>query len=281
VSWDGSDEDKTTQALSPLLVLELAYDAWPTIQAYYENKSHEPSYADDTGFISDIADGLSALHRCGVIHGDLKPDNVLLFEEPSGTGKFVAKLNDFGFSKVSVTDDIRRGRSKYWDAPECLDDPSYTQERISASDVYSFGLVAMYIALGGGDPLEFEGLKAKDIERIKANDEARIIIGAKLRAHYQGLTGQEMALQSYISLMNETLERSPKKRLASLDGVRLRLTKEYGSQYPLYSISNAKADTGTRTQNSGNRISSSLGPLAGFSKLSMQVYRFQVLLTRF
>jgi serine/threonine protein kinase len=75
----------------------------------------------DTGFISDIADGLSALHRCGVIHGDLKPENILLFEEPSGTGNLVAKLNDFGLSNVSVTDDVRRGRSMHWDAPECLD----------------------------------------------------------------------------------------------------------------------------------------------------------------
>ena len=126
VSWDGSDEDKTTQALSPLLVLELASDDWPTIQAYYENGSRKMSYAVDAGFASDIADGLSALYRCGAVHGDLKPENILLFEEPSRTGNLVAKLNDFGLSNVSVTDDVRRGRSMHWDAPGCLDDPGYT-----------------------------------------------------------------------------------------------------------------------------------------------------------
>jgi hypothetical protein len=114
--------------------------------------------------------------------------------------------------------------------------PGYTQERISASDVYSFGLVAMYVALGGGDPLKSEGLKAKDIERIKANDEARTIIEAKLRAHHQGQAAQNMALQTYISLMNETLEGSPKRRLASLDGIRRRLTKGYISLCPFYNL---------------------------------------------
>jgi len=44
----------------------------------------------------------------------------------------------------------------------------------------------MYVALCGGDPLNSEGLKAKDIERIKANDEACTIIEGKLCAHYQG-----------------------------------------------------------------------------------------------
>lgn len=211
-----------------------------------------------------------------MIHGDLKPENILLFEEPSITGKLVAKLNDFGFSKVSVIDDVRRGRSRHWDAPECLKDPGYAQERVSTSDVYSFGLVAMYIGLGGGDPLKLEGLNVKDIERMKTNDEARVHIEAKLRAHYQGLATQDTALQSYISLMNETLESSPKRRLASLDGIRWRLTKEYSSQYRFYSLSDLISDIVTRMQNSGNKISSSLGPLAGSSELSMQVDPFQV-----
>jgi serine/threonine protein kinase len=238
VSWDGSDEDKANQALSPLLVLELAYHAHPTIQAYYGNANHKNSYADDIGFISDIADGLTVLHKCDVIHGDLKPENVLLFEEPADTGTLVAKLSDFGFSKISVRDDIRRGRSRHWDAPEGLQDPGYIQERVSnLSDVYSFGLVAMYIALGGRDPLNSEGLEPNDIDNMKANNEARAIIEAKLRAHYADLAYQDMApadtaLQSYISLLNDTLESSPTKRLASLDRIRRRLTKEYDWQYP-------------------------------------------------
>jgi hypothetical protein len=129
--------------------------------------------------------------------------------------------------------------------------PGYTQERISASDVYSFGLVAMYVALGGGDPLKSEGLKAKDIERIKANDEARTIIEAKLRAHHQGQAAQNMALQTYISLMNETLEGSPKRRLASLDGIRRRLTKGYIS-FARFIISNLTTDIVTHMQSSVN-----------------------------
>ncbi|KAK0719307.1 kinase-like domain-containing protein, partial [Lasiosphaeris hirsuta] len=53
----------------------------------------------------DAAAGLEALHAYGVAHGDIKPDNILLFpaREPSDRDtdrdtevRFVAKLNDFG-----------------------------------------------------------------------------------------------------------------------------------------------------------------------------------------
>lgn len=48
--------------------------------------------------MGDIGAGLMALHKCGIVHGDLKIDNVVVFtslERPSGS---VAKISDFGHS---------------------------------------------------------------------------------------------------------------------------------------------------------------------------------------
>jgi serine/threonine protein kinase len=46
------------------------------------------------GIALDIARGLSALHQCGVVHGDLKPANILAFLKP----ELHAKIADFSHS---------------------------------------------------------------------------------------------------------------------------------------------------------------------------------------
>jgi serine/threonine protein kinase len=46
----------------------------------------------------DVASGLECLHRCSVLHGDVKPDNILLFPRTGSdeSGSYMAKLTDFG-----------------------------------------------------------------------------------------------------------------------------------------------------------------------------------------
>lgn len=44
--------------------------------------------------------GVDYLHTCGVVHGDIKPANVLLKSDPFCPAGFVAKLGDFGLSRA-------------------------------------------------------------------------------------------------------------------------------------------------------------------------------------
>ncbi|PVH90891.1 hypothetical protein DM02DRAFT_708541 [Periconia macrospinosa] len=100
--------------------------------------------------ISDIISGLDAIHRDRFIHGDLKPQNILIFHH-SQEDRYTAKIADFGFS-----DDIEglpfgdegnpAGGTDYWNAPECFDPHAdFRTCRQPSRDLYSFGLVAMYI----------------------------------------------------------------------------------------------------------------------------------------
>jgi serine/threonine protein kinase len=50
------------------------------------------------GILVDVAEGLCYLHESGVVHGDLKPGNVLL--KAASQGRLTAKLADFGLRRV-------------------------------------------------------------------------------------------------------------------------------------------------------------------------------------
>ncbi len=72
----------------PYLVME--YLAGPTLGRLIEPGSGmEPRRA--AGLIAQVADGLAAAHDAGLVHRDIKPDNIMI-DSPTGR----AKLMDFG-----------------------------------------------------------------------------------------------------------------------------------------------------------------------------------------
>jgi serine/threonine protein kinase len=79
-----------------------------------------------------------------VIHGDIKPDNVLIFKNEHGD--FISKLADLGFSTLSMQEDelILLPRSNPWDAPEW----HHRGFRFSAAkkiDAYLFGALCLWL----------------------------------------------------------------------------------------------------------------------------------------
>jgi signal transduction histidine kinase len=74
-----------------------------------------------------LADALAAVHQVGVIHGDIKPDNVVVDSIRAPR----LKLVDFGFAGH------RRGGTLNYAAPECLKGAQTS----ASSDVYSLGMI--------------------------------------------------------------------------------------------------------------------------------------------
>jgi Protein kinase domain len=101
-----------------------------------------------------ICAGLSAAHGKGVLHRDLKPDNVII----DGRGK--VRLADFGLAAWSggiEKGDVRSGTPAYM-SPEQIEGREVT----TASDIYSLGLV-LYEIFTGKRP--FEGKSAAEYSK--------------------------------------------------------------------------------------------------------------------
>ncbi|XP_055352865.1 uncharacterized protein LOC129598823 [Paramacrobiotus metropolitanus] len=95
-----------------------------------------------------IAEGMTVLHSAGVVHGDLKPDNVLL------TREYQPKIIDFGLAnlccKASTVVDAEKGcdyevfcGTPAYMPPEsmvCDQEPTFKEPDFSG-DVYAFGIL--------------------------------------------------------------------------------------------------------------------------------------------
>lgn len=91
--------------------------------------------------LSQLIAAVSHAHQCGVIHCDIKPENVLLFDEDGGTR---LRLGDFGIAKAAIKTISGSGTGTIGHmAPEqAMGKPS------KRSDVFSIGLIA-YRMLSG------------------------------------------------------------------------------------------------------------------------------------
>eukprot|EP01112_Ceratiomyxa_fruticulosa_P004432 TRINITY_DN1498_c0_g2_i3.p1 TRINITY_DN1498_c0_g2~~TRINITY_DN1498_c0_g2_i3.p1 ORF type:complete len:244 (-),score=44.86 TRINITY_DN1498_c0_g2_i3:661-1392(-) len=113
--------------------LVLKYIEQGNLQKLLDTNKGQLSWEFKANLLLQIASGMSHIHSCGVIHGDLKPQNVLIGENNK------AYISDFGYSKTNLSSYITsiKGFAPCYSAVEV-----FKEEKMSkASDFYSFGVI--------------------------------------------------------------------------------------------------------------------------------------------
>ncbi|KAL9094148.1 MAG: hypothetical protein Q9165_003563 [Trypethelium subeluteriae] len=172
----------------PYLVVE--YSDYGTLCHYLKKQSH--SLDDRRELMLDVAAGIQSLHENRILHGDIKTENVLVFDanEPSGHGDTwrsqVAKLADFGHA---ILDTEGKGQNLHYlgttiyNAPEVegrsgsnvLTEP-LTFDLCRKSEAFSYGLLVWVIMNSGDVYLDSEWFRAGEtrtdfLERVCATEQ--------------------------------------------------------------------------------------------------------------
>lgn len=125
----------------------------------------------------DVATALAAVHRKGVIHGDVKPANIFITNE----GR--VKLGDFGIARVQNRDNrgVLMGTPAYW-CPEQI----WGKPQDARSDLFSLGSVLYEMVTG---KRAFEGKTIEEVREqiLAAKPAVPSIVNSSLPAALNGI----------------------------------------------------------------------------------------------
>jgi len=132
---------------APYLVMEFLYGE--SLGDYLHRHKQVPM-EDGLPWIRQAAAALSAAHRKGIVHRDIKPDNLFLVGEPDEA--YAVKVIDFGLSKVQTRQMTAAG--VIVGTPDYMAPEQVLAEKVDGrTDVYALGLV-MYRMFVGRPPYD-------------------------------------------------------------------------------------------------------------------------------
>ena len=161
--------------------------------------------------LREVAWALAYAHGRGIVHRDVKPDNILI-EEESGR----AMVTDFGIAHVG-TSTLSTETGRLMGTAQFMSPEQATSEALDGrSDLYSLGVVG-YLAVSGKLPFEAANLPALLMKHV--SEPARSV----------GEVAPGLP-RSLVETINRCLEKAPERRHASGEALAAALTPSTGGR---------------------------------------------------
>ena len=181
------------------------------------------SEADAARLLREVASALAFLHGIGIVHGDLKPENLLLSTAQKHNS--VVKVCDFGCAQVNWSSTVVPHSNDYrqsnpyqaLDKPATANTPAYTPPEVlkrskrktvidPSFDMWALGVI-LYIMLTGVHPFDLYG-NSTDEEIVH-----QIVSGKQPPFGKSPLTAH--LSKDAIQVIKRLLARDPRKRLSA------------------------------------------------------------------
>ncbi|QQE66855.1 hypothetical protein GFS31_35590 [Leptolyngbya sp. BL0902] len=111
------------------------------------------SWEEMLGLVLDILSGLDHAHQQGIVHCDIKPENILLTLTPRG---WVARISDFGIARLSQ--EVNESEMGHSGSPAYMAPERFYNQHPLTSDLYAVGIILYEMLLGkrpfSGTPME-------------------------------------------------------------------------------------------------------------------------------
>ena len=193
------------------ICIVMEYVKGRTLRDYIDNHYHF-SNRQIIDICLQIADALGTVHRAGIIHRDLKSDNIMLVETVSK--RFSVKILDFGIAKIRDGSDVSQtqnglivGSPEFMAPEQC-----FGQKIDHRVDIYAFGIL-MYLMICEQLPFSSDsGMALMQMQISKA------IPQMTRPDHTEVLPG-------FVAIVNKCLEKDPDDRYDSFDDVIVDLTE--------------------------------------------------------
>lgn len=171
----------------------------------------ESGYVFSTRQIIDIglqiADALATMHQAGIIHRDLKTENIMLIETVSG--RFSVKILDFGIAKFKdgrssgmTQEGVIVGTPEFMSPEQCFGTPVDNR-----ADIYSFGIL-MYVMICGHLPFESSSALAllqkqvsEPLPVMKRPDSSKILPGLEGIVRKCAMKAADDRYQSFVDVI--------------------------------------------------------------------------------
>ncbi|KAI8932998.1 hypothetical protein NX059_009648 [Plenodomus lindquistii] len=148
ICWDVTTDELQNHEVWPVLVFEKSqfgdlYD-FARLPA-----GRDLSFAERLDLCFEVGTAISDMHSRNIIHGDIKPDNILIFRRR--TGGYTAKVTDFGYSTRFLSEGATflMSKSPTWCAPELVFGTKYSPSQARETDMYSFGMLCLWLLFEG------------------------------------------------------------------------------------------------------------------------------------